>query len=397
MPQYKYLIAGGGMTADAAARGIRQIDANGTIGMVSLENSQPYDRPPLTKGLWKGKAIERIWRRTEEFGVAIHLGKELRTLDLAKKQVADNHGDIYSYEKLLLATGGSPRTLNLSVPGVIYFRTLSDYQALRALSDVKQSFVVIGGGFIGSEIAAALSSQGKKVTMVFLEEGIGRRTFPKDLSLFINHYYEQKGIALYAGATVKNITRKGDQFSVQIKNVDNSQENEITADGVIAGLGILPNSQLAEKAGLNIGNGIIVDKTLHTNHPDVLAAGDVAFFYNPALDKQLRVEHEDNANQMGITAGRNMAGENQSYDHLPFFYSDLFELGYEAVGELDSRLTSFADWQEPNKKGVIYYLDQNRVKGVLLWNVWDQVENARRLIAERNIVKEADLKGRLPA
>ncbi len=396
MPRYQYLIAGGGMTADAAVRGIRQIDPNGSIGMVSLENYQPYDRPPLTKGLWKGKDIDRIWRKTVEFGVTFHLGKELQSIDLPNKQAADANGGIYSFDKLLLATGGSPRKLNFPDPGIIYFRTLSDYQNLRALSDSKQNFVVIGGGFIGSEIAAALSSNGKKVTMIFLGEGIGRRTFPKDLSLYINNYYLQKGVELYPVSTVQEVSRQGDQYIVLIKNIETSKETEVIADGVIAGKGILPNSQLAEKAGLNVGNGILVDKTLHTNHPDVLAAGDVAFFYNPALDKQIRVEHEDNANQMGMTAGRNMAGENQAYNHLPFFYSDLFELGYEAIGELDSRLNIVTDWQEPYKKGVIYYLDQNLIKGILLWNVWDQVEHARKLIAERATIKIGDLKGKLP-
>ena len=130
---------------------------------------------------------------------------------------------------------------------------------------------------------------------------------------------------------------------------------------------------------------------------DHYAAGDVANFYNPALDKRLRVEHEDNANTMGRLAGQAMAGRAVTYDHLPFFYSDLFELGYEAVGEVDSRLETVADWKEPYREGVVYYLRDGRVRGVLLWNVWDQVNAARKLIAERGPFRRESLKGRLPA
>ena len=140
-----------------------------------------------------------------------------------------------------------------------------------------------------------------------------------------------------------------------------------------------------------------MDASLRTSHPDIFAAGDVASFANPALGKRLRVEHEDNANTMGQMAGQAMAGQTVSYDHLPSFYSDLFELGYEAVGEVDSRLEVVADWKEPYREGIVYYLGDARVRGVLLWNVWEQVDAARRLIAEPGPLRPEDLKGRLPA
>jgi 3-phenylpropionate/trans-cinnamate dioxygenase ferredoxin reductase subunit len=165
---------------------------------------------------------------------------------------------------------------------------------------------------------------------------------------------------------------------------------------VVAGIGIQPNIDLATAAGLEVDNGIRVDRGLRTSHPDIYAAGDVANFYNPALDQRLRVEHEDNANTMGRLAGQAMAGRAVSYDQLPFFYSDLFDLGYEAVGEVDARLETFADWTEPYRKGVIYYLRGGRVRGVLLWNVWEQVDSARKLIAEVGPFGAAELKGRLP-
>jgi NADPH-dependent 2,4-dienoyl-CoA reductase/sulfur reductase-like enzyme len=150
-------------------------------------------------------------------------------------------------------------------------------------------------------------------------------------------------------------------------------------------------------AGLEVDNGIVVDEALRTSHPDIYAAGDVAAFYNPALDQRIRVEHEDNANTMGQVAGRSMAGATVTYDHLPFFYSDLFELGYEAVGELNAKLEIIADWQEPYRKGVVYYLQGGRVRGVLLWDIWGQVDAARALIAEAGPFQAENLKGRLPA
>ena len=153
---------------------------------------------------------------------------------------------------------------------------------------------------------------------------------------------------------------------------------------------------MAEAAGLKVDGGILVDHELRTSAPDIYAAGDVARFYNPALEKFLRVEHEDNANTMGRAAGRAMAGAPDRYHHLPFFYSDLFDLGYEAVGELDPRLEVVPDWQEPCRKGVVYYLSAGRVRGVLLWNVWDQVDAARAVIGEPGPFRPADLMGRLP-
>ena len=148
--------------------------------------------------------------------------------------------------------------------------------------------------------------------------------------------------------------------------------------------------------GIQTENGILVDEFCRTSHPDIYAAGDVANFVNPALGTRLRVEHEDNANTMGRVAGLNMAGRATPYHHLPFFYSDLFDLGYEAVGDVDARLETVADWKQQFREGVVYYLKSGRVRGVLLWNTWGQVDNARALIAEPGPFTAKELKGRLP-
>jgi NADPH-dependent 2,4-dienoyl-CoA reductase/sulfur reductase-like enzyme len=267
---------------------------------------------------------------------------------------------------------------------------VQDYQRLRALTERAERFAVIGGGFIGSELAAALAMNGKEVHMIFPEGTIGARVFPHDLGLFLNQYYREKGVVVYPKESVTAIKEDGERLWVHLQN-----GLPLLVDGVVAGLGIDPNVDLAKDAGLQAFNGILVDEFLCTSHPDIYAAGDVASFYSPILGKRLRVEHEDNARTMGKYAGRNMAGEHTPYLHLPFFYSDMFELGYEAVGEVDIKLQTFSDWQDPYRKGVIYYLEDQRVRGVLLWNVAHQLDHARKLIAEAGPLGPEDLRDRL--
>lgn len=390
MPHYRYLIIGGGMAADAAVRGIRELDRDGAIGLVGAEPDPPYSRPPLSKALWKGEPLESVWRNTAEAGVEMHLGRTAAELDPAARRVRDERGGEYSFEKLLLATGGTPRRLGFGAEEVIYFRTLGDYRRLRALAQPGKSFAVIGGGFIGSEIAAALAMQGCRVTMFFPDPGIGARLFPADLAGFLNGYYAEHGAEPRPGESVTGLRKNGSGMVVET-----GSGTAVTVDAVVAGIGITPNTGLAASAGLRVEDGIVVDQHLMTSHPDVFAAGDVARFEAPVLSTTLRVEHEDNALTMGRAAGRAMAGDTAPYTHLPFFYSDLFELGYEAVGEMDPRGRVVADWKEPFREGVVYYLSGGRVRGALLWNTWGQVDAARALIAEPGPFVEKDLVGRI--
>jgi 3-phenylpropionate/trans-cinnamate dioxygenase ferredoxin reductase component len=388
MNYYKYLIIGGGLAGDAATRGIRELDPDGTIGMISMEPDPPYMRPNLSKGLWKGRPVEKIWRKTEERGTTLHLSCKIIHIDPGQKRAQDISNEEYTYDKLLLATGGTPNHLPFGEGNVIYFRTFQDYQQLSKLTEKGNRFVVIGGGFIGSEIAAALATTGQRVTMVFPEEAISENVFPRDLSKFINEYYRLNGVDVLTGDSVVSVSKEEDHLLART-----GSGRVIEADGVVAGIGIHPNLDLAKQAGLSVENGIVVDEHLQTSHPDIYAAGDTANFFHAALGRHTRVEHEDNAVAMGKLAGRNMAGAKDIYDHVPMFYSDLFDLGYEAVGEISSKLHTFSDWDEPFKKGVIYYLDEGRVHGVLLWNVWDKVDEARLLLQE-GPVQEQELKGR---
>jgi 3-phenylpropionate/trans-cinnamate dioxygenase ferredoxin reductase component len=380
----KYLIVGGGMTADAAAKGIREHDVDGSIVLVGAEPHPPYKRPPLTKGLWSGGDEAKIWKNTADAGAEVIVGRRIVTLDLAGRRATDDRGDDYAYEKLLLATGGTPRRLGGSDEEVIYYRTLDDFRALKQITDGGANVVVIGAGFIGSELAASLTNAGAKVTMVFPETGVTSRVLPDGLARFVANYFREKGVEMLSEETVA---------SVAGTTVHTGSGRTLEADAVVAGLGIVPNVELAEKAGLPIDNGIVVDKYGRVDgRDDVFAAGDVANYPNLVLGGQFRVEHEDHANTHGRFVGANMAGANQPYDHLPFFYSDLFDLGYEAVGEVDSRLATVETWEEPNRKGTIAYVDDaGRPRGFLLWNVWDKVDAARDLIRAGEPISEGAL------
>jgi NADPH-dependent 2,4-dienoyl-CoA reductase/sulfur reductase-like enzyme len=311
------------------------------------------------------------------------------SLAAEEKVVTDDQGTEYHYDKLLLATGGVLRQFDFGKGLITYYRTVQDYRWLRQQTETKQRFAVIGGGFIGSEMAAALATVKKQVVLVMPDQGICSRVFPAELSNFVTEFFRQKGVEVRSGETVTGVRESGGRLALALKS-----GAELEADAVVAGIGITPDTTLAKQAGLTIGDGIVVDELLRTSNPDIFAAGDVAEFYSPLLDKRVRLEHEDNANRMGKQAGRNMAGAGEPFHHHSLFYSDLFELGYEAVGEVDSRIETIVDWVEPFRKGVIFYMNNARVRGVMLWNVWKKVPAARKLIAQPGPVTAQDLVGR---
>jgi 3-phenylpropionate/trans-cinnamate dioxygenase ferredoxin reductase component len=394
--KYTYVIVGGGLAGASAVEGIRERDKIGSILLISTEKHLPYDRPPLSKKLWLGKKkVEDIFLHDRAFydrsGVTLALDTEVTALDAHQKAVTTNNKTQFRFQKILLATGGAPRTLPIpggDLEGICYYRTLDHYLRLRGEAAAGKTAVVIGGGFIGSEIAAALHSNKVDVTMIFPDSYLVNRVFPEPLGRALTDQYRSRGIQVLAGEKPASFQKKGAAFLTRT-----GSGREIESDMVVVGIGIAPALELPRKAGLQTANGVIVDEYLQASLTDVYAAGDIAFFPYQALGKQTRVEHWDNALNQGKWAGRNMAGAREPYTYMPYFFSDLFEFGYEAVGDVNSDLETFADWKKENDAGVIYYLRDSKVRGAMMCNVWDKVEAARALIRKGEQVTKESLRG----
>lgn len=393
---YPYVIIGGGLAGASAVEGIREQDKQGAILLIGAEKHLPYDRPPLTKKLWFGKKrVEEIFLHDQKFydqnKVTVESGTTVTALDPKRKSVTTNTGKQYRYQKLLLATGGVPRTLPVpggDLGGICYFRTLDDYLRMRRESTEGSSAVVIGGGFIGSEIAAALAVNKVNVTMIFPDQYLVSRVFPEKLGRALLDQFRSRGIKVLANEKPSAFSQEGGRFTTYT-----ASGKKIESDIVIVGIGIAPSLDLPRRAGLQTANGVIVDEYLQASLPDIYAAGDLAFFPYRALGKQTRVEHWDNALNQGKRAGLNMAGAHMPYDYMPYFFSDLFEFGYEAVGEVDAQLETVADWQKENDTGVIYYLKDGKVRGAMMCNVWEKVELARSVIRAGALVTKEGLRG----
>ena len=395
---YPYVIIGAGLTGGSAIAGIREIDRNGPVLLIGEEKHLPYDRPDLTKKLWFGKkTLDQVFVHDRDYylnnGVDLALGNRAIAVDEKQKTVVDSSGETYRYEKLLLATGGIPRSLPVSgsdLEGISYYRYLDDYLRIRAEATEGRSALVIGGGFIGSEIAAALNMQGVKVTMLFPTPYICDRVFPPYLGYAIQDHYRQRGVTVLAGDQPVAFEKRKRGFVTGTR-----EGRSIESDILIVGVGIMPATQVAQDAGLEVANGIVVDEYLQTSSAGIYAAGDNAFFPYQALGRRMRIEHWDNAVTQGKWAGRNMAGAAEPYTHMPYFFSDLFEFGYEAVGDVDSRLSTYADWQKENDTGVIYYLEDSKVRGMMMCNVWEKVDAARDMIRGGKRVSAESLRGAL--
>lgn len=397
MPRTKfdYVIVGGGLAGISAVEGIRERDKNGTVLVLSQEAHPPYHRPPLTKKLWSGeKKVEEIYVHDRSFyetqGVQINLSSLVTSITRRDQSVSDVNGSVYHYGKLLLATGGIPRRLNIpgaELEGIYYYRYLDDFLKLRAAATEGKTAVVIGGGFIGSELAASLSINNVAVTMIFPDAFLGARIFPAPLADAITQHYREHDIRILAPDTPVAFERRANKFVTHTR-----QGSSIESDIVVVGVGIWPSANLASGAGLVTNNGIAVNEYLQTSVPNIFAAGDNASFPYQALGQKTRVEHWDNALNQGKCAGRNMVDRDAPYVYMPYFFSDLFSFGYEAVGEISARMETVADWTVQNETGTIYYLRDHRVRGVMMCNVWNKMDQARDMIRRQEPLTESELR-----
>ncbi len=338
MDSAKYVIVGGGLAGFNAIPAIRERDTDGRIVLVTEEKERPYDRVPLSKRYLQG-ALSRdgVFLRPPEFyeenQVELANGRRAAKLDPKAKTVSLDNGRELRYEKLLLATGGSPRRLPLpgaDLQGIHYLRTIKDSDELKAAMDHAKRLVVVGGGFIGCEVAAAGVMKGLDTTVIEVGPYLLNMAFDEPTGRWVMDYLTSKGMKVRCGERASKFLGERSR----VTGVETSAGATLPADLVVVGVGLVPNTDLAKAAGLEVDNGIVVNERLEASLPDVYAAGDVARFYAPVFERHLRVEHYDVAVRHGKVAGANMAGAGVAFTDLPYFFSDMFELHIHVHGTL---------------------------------------------------------------
>ncbi|HKR32635.1 MAG TPA: FAD-dependent oxidoreductase [Terriglobales bacterium] len=337
MSTSRFAILGGGMVAGYAAKQFVEMGLKpGELAIVSADNFVPYERPPLSKTFLAGKDNEdAIQISPSDFykshGIELKLQSEVTAVDIKRKRLVFKSGGEFSFGKLIIATGARVRKLN--VPGanlrnVFYLRSLDDSRAIR--NEVKKvtRAVIVGGGFIGMEVAAVLSQAGLDVTMVLNDERVSKRLFTPEMSNFFESYYKERGVRLLKSAAVTELRGDG-----SVKSAVLADGQTIPCELVVAGIGVQPETEMLASSGFKIENGVVVNEYLETGHADMWAAGDVANYSDILFQKRRRVEHWDNAVSQGQYCARALMGERTPFKHVPYFFSDVFDLSYEYWGD----------------------------------------------------------------
>jgi NADPH-dependent 2,4-dienoyl-CoA reductase/sulfur reductase-like enzyme len=370
MTEYTYIIIGGGLAGQRAAQGIRKVDTEGTLALVTAEPHVPYERPPLSKGYLMGKeGLEAAYLQDDAWyddnGIELMRGLHADGVDAEAHTIALRDGQELTYGKLLLATGGY--AWRLPIPGadlddVLTLRTIEDGDAIRQAAENGEHALILGGSFIGSEVAASLTQLGLDVTMVFPESRLLARVVPEAFSDFLHGKFQAEGVRLLSGTTPERLEGDG-----AVDRAVLSTGETLQVDLVVMGVGIRLHTKLAEDAGLELTErgGVVVDEYLRTSDPDIYAAGDIAAWPDPTFERRLRVEHWDVARRQGLRAGRNMAGEQKPYTSLPYFFSDMFDLSFEVWGHLTSWDQTVLRGEVGGSSYKLFYFHQGTLVGVL--------------------------------
>jgi 3-phenylpropionate/trans-cinnamate dioxygenase ferredoxin reductase subunit len=381
-----YVIAGAGLAGAKAAETLREEGFAGPLLLVGEETERPYERPPLSKDYLLGKAERetiyvhpRSWYA--ENSVDLRLGRRVTGIDPAAHDVTLDDGSRAGYAKLLLATGSSPRRLPLAgadADGVLYLRRVGDSDQIRLAFQTASRVVVIGAGWIGLETAAAARAAGAEVTILEAAELPLLRVLGREVAQVFADLHRDHGVDLRFGVRVAEITESGGRAG-GVRLADGSR---ITADVIIVGVGITPNSQLAEAAGLEIGNGIVVDARLCSSDPDIFAAGDVANAYHPVFGKHIRVEHWANALHQPQAAARAMLGQDVVYDQVPYFYTDQYDLGMEYAGYVEPSGYDQVVFRGDvgRREFIAFWLARGRVLAGMNVNIWDVSDTIQAIV-----------------
>jgi 3-phenylpropionate/trans-cinnamate dioxygenase ferredoxin reductase subunit len=391
--QQTFVIVGAGLAGAKAAQTLREEGFDGRVVLLGAEDERPYERPPLSKDYLRGEA-EREAAYVHEAGfyaehkIDLRVGTSVVDLGAGRRELALNSGERLGYDRLLLTTGSMPRRLSIpgsELDGVHYLRTLADSDALRSRLDADGRLVVIGAGWIGSEVAASARQRGVDVTVIAPHSVPFERVLGSEVGAIYRDIHLDHGVKMLLGAAVQSF--EGD---ARVERVRTQDGRTIACDAVVVGIGATPRAVLAAAAGLAIGNGVLVDGRLETSVPGIFAAGDVANHLHPALGR-LRVEHWDNALHQGPAAARSMLGSSESYTRAPYFFSDQYDVGMEYSGHA-------MDWDRVVVRGdlatrefIAFWLRDGRVLAGMNVNVWDVAEPIQALIASGRPVDESRL------
>jgi NADPH-dependent 2,4-dienoyl-CoA reductase/sulfur reductase-like enzyme len=371
MKRYQYIIVGGGIAGGKAIEGIREVDNEGSILLVTQEPHRPYQRPPLSKVYLRDEAgLEKVYLQQAGYydthAVDLIQGIAARRLDPNAREIELDDGRTLAYNKLLLATDS--RAIRLSLPGndlenVFTLRTIEDSRRIQRAAKLGKRALVMGGSFIGIEVAASLTQMGLEVTEIFPESRLLERIVPEELSQYLHRLYEERGVRVLPGCVAEGLEGNG---QVQRATLGNGETLDV--DLVVMGVGIRLNTSLAREAGLDVreeDGAILVDQYLYTSDPHICAAGDIAAWPDATFDRRLRVEHWDVARAQGLRAGRNLAGERAPYTVLPYFFSDLFDLSFEVWGNLDNWDRTVLRGSLDEGSYAFFYFARDRLTAVL--------------------------------
>jgi NADPH-dependent 2,4-dienoyl-CoA reductase/sulfur reductase-like enzyme len=384
-----YVVIGGGLTGFYAAAELRKRDTSGKIVLVSEEPHLPYDRVPLSKDYLLGKrARERVFLRTKEFydqqRIEVVSGRRAEKIDVNGRTIRLDDGSEFAFNRLLFATGGRPRRLTIpgsDLEGVFYLRTLDDCEKIREKMLKSRRAVVVGGGFIGCELVSVFRMSGLQTTI------IEAASYPLNIAVddltgqWIADYFRSRGVRVITDTQASTFLGEDGRVEAVLTNRGETLE----ADLVAVGIGVIPNTELAEEAGLRVERGIVVNELLETDSEGVYAAGDVARFHSPIFNRHLRVEHYDVAVKQGAIAGANMTGERKTFSELPFFYSYTFDLRIRAYGDLSRKRFLVRRGSFGVEKGFFQlYFDDGVLDGFLSINgSFKESDELKRIILSR--------------
>ena len=385
MKDVKYLLIGGGLASFHAAKQIRRADPEGSVLLVTTEPLPPYDLPPLSKEYLRGeKTTDELLYETAtklaEQKIDLALGVRAESLDAANKTAALSDGETVRFEKTLIATGGRPVSLPIpgtDLTGVHYLRTAADAAAIGQEAVLGKRALIIGGGFIGIEVAASVTKKGAVASVVEAMPHIWPRFADERLADYIQDYCGSRGVTFLTSEMVSELRGDG-----RVQSATTKSGQVIACDLVCIGVGIVPNVELAQAAGLTVDNGVVVDEQLRTSHPDIYAAGDVVNYFDPVFNKRRRVEHWGHAEYSGQVAGRNMAGGENTYDFLSYVWSDIFDLRLEFAGDESEHDRILLRGRMEDDSFVQLFLKENALTAYFSVN-----SNMREFIALRRLIR----------